>query len=215
MPSGPIPPNPAELLGSSRAHEVFKAILHYFDIIIIDGPPVLPVTDPVIISQHAHATLVVARSGKSRRDEVGRTLETLAQANAPVIGFVLNSMPKSHRYGYGRYGFGRNHYGYGYGYGYGQTPRRRGPLPIPTAKTTEVWVPDESSIWTETDGDSSPTTPFGTAQTHHGFETSPSRRSDNSGDNDLDDSAAAEVDNLLADGGLDLPPTPVSGRGRT
>ena len=144
MPSGPIPPNPAELLGSQRARDVITAVLQHFDVVIIDGPPVLPVADPLVIAQHVDATLVVARSGRSTRDDVVRTLETLQQANAPVIGFVLNSVERTKRYG--RYGYGR--YGYGYGYGSADSSRRRTPPP-PTTKTSEVWVPDDSDLWNE------------------------------------------------------------------
>lgn len=158
LPSGPVPPNPAELLGSARAGEVVRAVLNHFDVLLIDGPPVLPVTDPIVISQLVDATLVVARVGKSTRDEVGRTMEMLTQANAPFIGFVLNSLPRHRRYGRGGYG----RYGYGYGYGYGQQ-RRRGPAPVPTTKTSDVWVPDDAQIWTETGTTSARVTPTGSA----------------------------------------------------
>ncbi len=150
LPSGPIPPNPAELLGSERARAIISAILDHYDMILIDGPPVLPVIDAVVLSQLVDATVVVARVGKSVRANLARTIEALTQANAPIAGFVLNAVPRARRYGYGRYGYDASPYGYGYGAG---TPsRRRKPSPPPTTKTSAVWVPDDSALWNESDG---------------------------------------------------------------
>lgn len=151
MPSGPIPPNPAELLAGQRASIVVDAIRAHYDTLIIDGPPVLPVTDPVIISQLVDATVLVTRADYSTKEELERTLETLQQANAPVIGFVLNAVQRNHRsrYGYGRYGYG---YGYGYGPGAGasadkakQAKRARKQVIV---ESEDVKPPEDSAIWT-------------------------------------------------------------------
>ena len=125
MSSGPIPPNPAELLGTTRALQIMKSALEHFDMVILDGPPVLPVTDPVVMAQLTDATLVVARSRKTTREDLVRTLETLRLANAPVAGLVLNDIVPRRRYG--RYGYGYKYgYGYGYNYGYGDGSKRPG-----------------------------------------------------------------------------------------
>ena len=156
LPSGPIPPNPAELLGSERARAVIAAILAHFDIVLIDGPPVLPVVDAVVLSQLVDATLVVARAGRSTRADLASTIETLMQANAPIAGFILNSVPRARRYGYGRY----KDTTYGYGYGAGAPSRPRKAPSAPTTKTSAVWVPDDSAIWNETEGLASRSRPY-------------------------------------------------------
>lgn len=150
LPSGPVPPNPAELLGSERARAVISAIPTHYDIVLIDGPPVLPVVDALVLSQLVDATVVVARVGKSTRADLADTIEILMQANAPVAGFVLNSVPRAHRYGYRRYGYSGS--GDGYGFDAGSPSRPRKPTPVPTTKTSPVWVPDDSAIWNGTDG---------------------------------------------------------------
>jgi capsular exopolysaccharide synthesis family protein len=106
--SGPVPPNPAELLASERAKDIFTSAKSIFDVVLIDCPPVLPVTDAAILSSRADATLVVASAGETTGKEFSRTIELLSQVNAPIIGAVLNGVNATGGYGYG---------GYGYGYG--------------------------------------------------------------------------------------------------
>jgi polysaccharide biosynthesis transport protein len=140
LPAGPTPPNPAELLGSKRAKDVMQAVGEHYDVVLIDGPPVLAVTDPVVISNLVDATIVVTKSGTSTREDTALALEVLEQANANVIGFVLNGIDTRRRYG--RYAYGR------YGrYGYGAR-RAKAPVPVPPMATMPVWVPDEDPIWT-------------------------------------------------------------------
>ena len=107
--AGPIPPNPAELLGREQTREVFAALRENFDLVLIDSPPVLPVTDAMILSRHADATLLVVAAGQTRRTELHHTMEKFNQAKAPVIGMVLNEVTKQTGYASG--------YGSGYGYG--------------------------------------------------------------------------------------------------
>lgn len=106
-PSGPIPPGPAELLGSKRAGDVIEALKNSFDVLIVDSPPVLPVADSLVISRFADATILVANARRTRRDDLQASFEALVQADANVIGTVLNQASGSSTYGYG--------YGYGYG----------------------------------------------------------------------------------------------------
>jgi polysaccharide biosynthesis transport protein len=136
--AGPVPPNPSELLGSRRASNIVSACRRYYDIVLIDGPPVLSVTDSLLISRLVDATLVVTRAGVTTEDELTRTLAALGQAKANVIGSVLNSV-KHRRFGRGRYG------GYGlYGH-YGRKPRKA--ISAPAARTLDTWVPHDSDIW--------------------------------------------------------------------
>jgi len=106
LPAGQVPPNPAELLNGSQARQVFTALAERFDLVIIDSPPILPVTDAVVLSQHADATLLVVAAGQTRRADMRRAAEKLDQVGVAVLGTVLNEVTKQT--------------GYGYGYGYGQ-----------------------------------------------------------------------------------------------
>ena len=113
LPAGPIPPNPAELLNSSRVRDIFGQLREQFDLVLIDSPPVLPVTDAAILSQYADATLLLAAAGQTRRGDLHRAAEKLDQVGATILGIVLNKVTRqtSRYYGYG--------YGYEYGYGNG------------------------------------------------------------------------------------------------
>jgi succinoglycan biosynthesis transport protein ExoP len=121
LPAGPIPPNPAELLDSDRAAEVFASLRERFDLVLIDSPPVLPVTDAAILSRHADATLMLAAAGQTRRGDLHRAVEKLDQVGATILGLVLNKVSRQ---------TGRS---YGYGYGYGYKPYQAQPSPVTTA----------------------------------------------------------------------------------
>ena len=107
--AGAVPPNPAELLDGPRAREIFTALRENFDLVLVDSPPVLPVTDAMVLSKYADATLLVVAAGQTRRGELQRVAERFAQANSPLVGIVLNEVTKQSGYG--------SRYGYGYGYG--------------------------------------------------------------------------------------------------
>lgn len=98
--SGPLPPNPAELLASRRAVEVIEDLDNRCDLLLIDSPPVLPVTDALVISGLVDAVLVVANSGTSTKRGMRRTTELLRQVDAPLIGTILNGVQSKHEYGY-------------------------------------------------------------------------------------------------------------------
>jgi capsular exopolysaccharide synthesis family protein len=108
--SGQMPPNPAELLNGRRIQEVFKTLRGLFDLVLIDSPPVLPVTDAVVLAKDADATLLVVAAGQTSRGDLQRAAEKLAQVNARVVGLVLNETSRQ-----------AGGYGYGYQYGYGGT----------------------------------------------------------------------------------------------
>jgi len=101
LPAGPVPPNPAELLSSSRAQEIFTRLRQHFDLVLIDSPPVLPVTDPAILALHADATLLLAAAGQTRRADLHRAAEKLEQVNAKVLGIVLNKVTRQTERNYG------------------------------------------------------------------------------------------------------------------
>jgi capsular exopolysaccharide synthesis family protein len=155
MAAGPIPPNPAELLGSWRAKDVFGAVRSHFDVILVDTPPVLAVTDPVVAAQFADGVLLVARARKTRRSELSAALELLQRSNTRVIGCVLNGMRRRTGLGLGAYGYGTTGYGaYGkYTYGYGKNKKRRKIPRVQPSRTIPAWVPDDSPIWSAAPGE--------------------------------------------------------------
>ncbi|MGH9351438.1 MAG: polysaccharide biosynthesis tyrosine autokinase, partial [Terriglobia bacterium] len=106
LPTGVLPPNPSELLMGERfAHLLEKAGSSY-DMVLIDLPPYLAVTDGLIIAAQAATNLVVLRAGIHPLREIEHVLGRLRQNNIPVTGFVLNDlMPRSAAYGYRKYGY--------------------------------------------------------------------------------------------------------------
>ena len=93
--------NPTELLGGDRMRSLVDDLAKRFDIVLIDSPPVLPVADALILSGYADAVLLVVAAGSTRRAELRRAAEKLAQASAPVVGAVLNKATAQDGYGYG------------------------------------------------------------------------------------------------------------------
>lgn len=98
--SGPVPPNPSELLSSKRTVEVLGSLQAEYDIVLIDAPPVLPVTDSLILSGRVDATLLVVVAGSTSRKEAVRAMELLRQVEAPVVGALLNGAETADSYGY-------------------------------------------------------------------------------------------------------------------
>jgi capsular exopolysaccharide synthesis family protein len=88
--TGPLPPNPAELLGSQRMRTIFERLKAGGDLLILDSPPLQAVTDAAILSSFMDATLLVIDAGRSRRRAVRPAREALARAGATVVGAVLN-----------------------------------------------------------------------------------------------------------------------------
>ncbi|MHC1684888.1 MAG: CpsD/CapB family tyrosine-protein kinase [Clostridiaceae bacterium] len=90
--SGPIPPNPSELLNSKKCKELISEMKKQFDIILLDAPPVL-VTDAAILSTIVDGIILVIGYGGSDIHDLKRTKEILEKVNAPIIGAVLNKIP--------------------------------------------------------------------------------------------------------------------------
>ncbi len=98
--SGPLPPNPADLLSSRRTADVLTALQAHADIVLIDSPPVLPVTDSLILSSRADATLLTCLAGRTTRKEFSRATELLRQVDAPLVGTILNGVSVGEPSGY-------------------------------------------------------------------------------------------------------------------
>jgi capsular exopolysaccharide synthesis family protein len=92
IPSGPIPPNPAELLGSARMHELLRACRARYDFVIVDTPPVLPVTDAVVVGPRADGVILVVKGNATPRQLVRRAHERLAQTGARLLGTIVNNV---------------------------------------------------------------------------------------------------------------------------
>jgi succinoglycan biosynthesis transport protein ExoP len=90
--AGPTPPNPSELLGPERLDEFLTAAAKHFDHIIFDSPPVLTVSDSLILSKTLDGTIIVARAGKATYDMIEKGLKVLGDIRAPILGFVLNAV---------------------------------------------------------------------------------------------------------------------------
>ena len=116
LPSGVIPPNPAELLSSGRLPALIEEAAELFDLVLIDSPPLLGFADAPILGSVCDATLVVIESGSIRRPAAARTLERLAEANANVVGVMLmkfDAKKSGYESGYYYYSYGRGAYAYG------------------------------------------------------------------------------------------------------
>jgi non-specific protein-tyrosine kinase len=100
LPSGAIPPNPAELLASERMGQVLEALYKHADVILFDSPPALVVTDAVILGAKVDGVLIVNDLGRTRRKMAQKVLETLRRGRANILGLVLNRVPKGSGYGY-------------------------------------------------------------------------------------------------------------------
>jgi capsular exopolysaccharide synthesis family protein len=129
MASGPLPPNPAELLMSAQLSSLLTVGLQVFDLIVVDGPPVMGLADAPLLSSAVSATVLVVSSGETRKGLAVASIRRLQQARAHLIGSVLtkfDARTAGYGYGYG-YGYGSG-YGYGYGYGSGNPPTLAGSL---------------------------------------------------------------------------------------
>jgi tyrosine-protein kinase len=93
LPSGQLPPNPSELVGTDAMVDLLESLRDRFDSIIIDTPPLLPVTDAAVLAAHADGVLVVARAGKTTRHQLMLAMRSLQAVGARVLGTVLNIAP--------------------------------------------------------------------------------------------------------------------------
>jgi tyrosine-protein kinase Etk/Wzc len=109
--TGTMPPNPAELLMSPTTQALFKSLSAQYDLVPIDSPPVLAVSDTAILAPQAGTTFMVVRADVSSLGEVQEAVKRIAQSGETVKGIIFNGLDISKR----RYGYG---YGYGYGYKY-------------------------------------------------------------------------------------------------
>jgi len=107
MPSGPIPPNPAELLGSARMRAMVDELAAEYDFVLLDTPPIQSVTDGLMLTNIVDAAIIVVHAGKTTFEALDNGIRKLQEVNAPILGFVLNGVKGNQRgnyyYGYGSY----------------------------------------------------------------------------------------------------------------
>lgn len=114
MSAGPLPANPAEMLNSARLGSLVTLACSSFDLVILDGPPIMGLADALLLANSVHATVMVVAANDTRVNTVKIALKRLRQTRANVIGAVLTKFePKGWGYGYGEYGY----------YGKDDTPR--------------------------------------------------------------------------------------------
>ncbi|WP_394550945.1 polysaccharide biosynthesis tyrosine autokinase [Agromyces sp. MMS24-JH15] len=106
LPSGRIPPNPSELLGSGAMASLVASMKATFDIVLFDAPPLLPVTDAALLARSVGGVILVVAAGRTHKQQVTGSLAALENVDAPLSGIVLNMLPTKgpDAYGYSRYG---------------------------------------------------------------------------------------------------------------
>jgi non-specific protein-tyrosine kinase len=92
--TGPLPPNPADVIGSRRMDEAIAALKQRAEYVLFDAPPALAVTDAALLGHKLDGVLLVLRAGTSRRDHAARAKQELARVNVPIIGTVLVNVPR-------------------------------------------------------------------------------------------------------------------------
>ncbi len=94
MPSGPMPPNPADILGSRKMEEVIAALRARADVVLFDAPPIIAVTDAAVLGTKVDGVLLVVCAGRTRREHAQRARELLERVHVRIVGAVLNDAPR-------------------------------------------------------------------------------------------------------------------------
>jgi len=97
--SGTIPPNPSELIGTQRMKEMLKMFRERYDIVLMDSPPIIAVTDPQVLAKIADGIIIILLSGQTQIELAKRSIDAIRKVNAKITGFVLNSFDFNNSYG--------------------------------------------------------------------------------------------------------------------
>jgi capsular exopolysaccharide synthesis family protein len=125
--SGAIPPNPSELMQSQSMAQLLADLRRRFDVIVVDAPPLLPVTDAALLAAQADGALLVVRHGRTKREQLHGSVERLRAVGGRLVGVVLNMAPQR----------GNDAHSYGYGYGYAPASGRRRAVATPPGPSGE------------------------------------------------------------------------------
>jgi polysaccharide biosynthesis transport protein len=111
LPSGRVPPNPSELLGSAAMAALLATLTEQFDYVLIDAPPLLLVTDAAVVSKLAGGAILVAASGSTKKQELAGAVRALESIGSRLLGVVVTMLPTKgpDSYGYGNYTYGMTH----------------------------------------------------------------------------------------------------------
>lgn len=120
LPSGQVPPNPSELLGSKAMIDLLRKLEAEYDVVVIDAPPLLPVTDAALLSKLAGGAVLVVGSDMINRAQLAKAIGTLESVGAHLLGVVMNMLPTKGPDAY-------SYYSYDYSPDLPRTKRRRGP----------------------------------------------------------------------------------------
>jgi capsular exopolysaccharide synthesis family protein len=136
--SGPVPPNPSELLASDRMRKLLMELQETYDTILIDSPPLLPVTDAAAVAVHCDGALLITRHGATSRDQVQKAVGVLAGVNVRVLGTVFSMTPAS----------GTSSYYYAYSSDSTEVPRgvRKYLRPRRPSNADKIEVPSDSDL---------------------------------------------------------------------
>lgn len=123
--AGAIPPNPAELLESSNMEQTLKMMRNHFDVVVVDLPPLMAVSDALTVAKFLDGLIMVCRQDYCDKRSLDESIKQIQFTQTKLLGFVMTGSNQQSKYYYNRYGkrygYGRYRYGYGYGrkgYGY-------------------------------------------------------------------------------------------------
>jgi capsular exopolysaccharide synthesis family protein len=105
LPSGPLPPNPAELLGSARMSDLLAELTARFDMVLVDSPPVLAVADSAVLAPRLDGVVMAVRAKSVDHRQVARAKEALTAVQARLLGVVMTAVPSSGKDGYYYYSY--------------------------------------------------------------------------------------------------------------
>jgi len=141
IPTGPLPPNPADLLSSHRLADAIRQLRSEYKFIVIDSPPIMAATDAVIVSVQADGVLLVVRSGETPKEAFTRTRDLLTSVKCRLLGVVLNAVDSSAP----DYYYSYRYYPYSYGYGPQEAAELYSKGDRPAASSRAKYADDEDS----------------------------------------------------------------------
>jgi polysaccharide biosynthesis transport protein len=141
IPTGPLPPNPADLLSSHRLADAIRQLRSEYKFIVIDSPPIMAATDAVIVSVQADGVLLVVRSGETPKEAFTRARDLLTSVKSRLLGVVLNAVDSSAP----DYYYSYRYYPYSYGYGPQEAAELYSKGDRPAASSRAKYADDEDS----------------------------------------------------------------------
>ena len=141
IPTGPLPPNPADLLSSHKLTDALRELRGQYKFIVIDSPPIMAATDAVILSVQADGVLLVVRSGETPKEAFTRTRDLLTSVKCHLLGVVLNAVDSSAP----DYYYSYRYYPYSYGYGPQEAAEIYGKTDAHSSETSHSHYSDDDS----------------------------------------------------------------------